>query len=488
MSLKKQLDYLFNPRSVAVIGASNQLGKWGYIILARLQASKSRRPIYAVNNREPEVLGMKAYQKVTDVPGPVDLAVITVPFQAVVDVMHDCVRKGVKVAIIITSGLAEIGGDGVRLEKEVVEIARKGGMRLVGPNCLGHIDTHTNVRTVGFLPGMRKGNVALISQSGNSSQSVTNYGGQMGIGFSKFVSTGNEADLHFEDFLEYLADDDETKVILGYIEGIRDGRRFYELAKEVTRKKPVVVMKAGRTDVGVRAAHSHTASLAGSDLVLDAAFRQCGVIRVDELSELVDVAVALLGQPLPRGRRVAVLTVGGGLGVIAADSLRKCGLEVPPLSSATMEKLNSILSGRWSRGNPVDTSGDISFPCLMPLLEDENIDAIMIAGPVWAPVGLSALISTPPWERDHLSDIEQLLRGVEEESIRNLDTVKAWMGQYHKPVVFSAWATGEVKDSELYRKLQHDRLLPYPTPDRAARALARLVEYSEYLGIAGGNT
>jgi acyl-CoA synthetase (NDP forming) len=185
---------------------------------------------------------------------------------------------------------------------------------------------------------------------------------------------------------------------------------------------------------------------------------------------------------------VAVLTVGGGLGVVAADSLKKHGLDVPPLSPATMERLNSVLSDRWSRGNPVDTSGDISFPCLQPLLEDDNIDAVLIAGPVWAPVGLSGLISTPPWERDHLADIEQLLRGVEEESLRNLDTVKDWMKRYGKPIVFSAWATEEVKSGELYRKMKQNHLLPYPTPDRAAGALARLVEYSIYLGTARGST
>jgi len=348
MSLKEELDCLFNPRSVAVIGASNQIGKWGYIILARLQASRAERPLYAVNKKESEVLGLKAYDSVVDAPGPVDLAVITVPFQAIVEVMRDCVQKGVKVAIIITSGLAEIGGEGARLEREVVEIARRGGMRLVGPNCLGHIDTHANVRTVGFLPGVKKGSVALISQSGNSSQSVTNYGGQMGIGFSKFVSSGNEADLHFEDFVEYLADDDRTKVILGYIEGFREGRRFFDLAREVTRRKPIVVLKSGRTDAGSRAAQSHTASLAGSDDVLDTALRQSGVIRVDELSELVDVSVALLGQPLPRGRRVGVLAMGGGMAVMAADAVRRVGLEMPSFTPATMKKLQGIMSVRWS--------------------------------------------------------------------------------------------------------------------------------------------
>jgi acetyltransferase len=485
MSLKEQLDYLFNPRSVAVIGASNQLGKWGYVILARLQASRSGRPLYAINKRETEVLGLRAYKSVADVPGPVDLAVITVPFQAIVEVMYDCVRKGVKVAIIITSGLAEIGGEGARLEEEVVEIARRGGIRLVGPNCLGHLDTHTNVRTVGFLPGVKKGNVALLSQSGNSSQSVTQYGGQMGIGFSKFVSTGNEADLHFEDYLEYLADDDNTKVILGYVEGFREGRRFFELAKEITKKKPIVIMKSGRTDAGVRAAQSHTASLAGSDTVLDAAFKQCGVIRVEELSELVDVAVALLGQPLPRGRRVGVLAMGGGMAVMAADIVRREGLEMPPFSPVTMERLGELMSVRWSRGNPIDPGGDlVNYHALWPMLEDENIDAIIIVGGVGMIASFPSWVKLPPAARKGLAERRKAMEAME---IPDLEKTIELMGKHQKPILFVTHVTGAATRGLASRKLKENHLNFYSIPERAARALRHLVEYSEYLGIARGS-
>jgi acyl-CoA synthetase (NDP forming) len=485
MSLKEQLDYLFNPRSVAVIGASNQLGKWGYVILARLQASRSGRPLYAINKRETEVLGLRAYKSVADVPGPVDLAVITVPFQAIVEVMHDCVRKGVKVAIIITSGLAEIGGEGARLEEEVVEIARRGGVRFVGPNCLGHLDTHTNVRTVGFLPGVKKGNVALLSQSGNSSQSVTHYGGQMGIGFSKFVSTGNEADLHFEDYLEYLADDDNTKVILGYVEGFREGRRFFDLAKEITKKKPIVIMKSGRTDAGVRAAQSHTASLAGSDTVLDAAFKQCGVIRVEELSELVDVAVPLIGQPLPRGRRVGVLAMGGGMAVTAADIVRREGLEMPPFSPVTMERLSELMSVRWSRGNPIDPGGDlVSYHALWPMLEDENIDAIIIVGGVGMVASFPSWVKLPPSARKGLAERRKAIEDIE---VQDLEKTIELMKKHRKPILFVTQVTGAATRGLAYRKLKENHLNFYSIPERAARALRHLVEYSEYLGIARGS-
>jgi len=225
VSIKQELDCLFNPKSVAVIGASSFLGKWGYNLLSRLISTRSGIQVYAINDREAEVLGLKAYNNILDVPEQVDMATITVPHKHLPEVMRDCARKGVKVAIVISSGLAECGAEGAKLEQELVEIARLGGVRLVGPNCLGHFDTYSRICTLGFSPPVRKGNVALISQSGNSGQSVLNYGFQTGLGFSKFISSGNEADLHFEDYLEYLADDDKTSVILGYVEGLREGRR-----------------------------------------------------------------------------------------------------------------------------------------------------------------------------------------------------------------------------------------------------------------------
>ena len=258
MNTRQALDCFFNPKSVAVIGASSFLGKWGYNLLSRLISTRSTRHIYAINERESEVLGLKAYDTILDVPEQVDLAAITVPHNYLLEVVRDCAQKGVKVAIVISSGLAECGAEGAKLERELVETARRGGIRLVGPNCLGHCDSHSKMSTLGFSPPVRKGNVALISQSGNSGQSVLNYGFQMGLGFSKFISSGNEADIRFEDYLEYLADDNRTGIILGYVEGLREGRRFIELAKDITRKKPVVIMKTGRTEVGSRAARSHS--------------------------------------------------------------------------------------------------------------------------------------------------------------------------------------------------------------------------------------
>ena len=482
MNIKEQLDYLFNPRSAAVIGASSVFGKWGFNILGRMLTCKGDREIYAINNKESEVLGLKAYKSLLEVPGPVDLAVLTVPFQALAQAMQDCVQKGVKVAIVITGGLAEVGEDGEKIEREIVAIARRGGIRVVGPNCLGHFDTFSGFYTVPFLPQVKKGSIALISQSGNSSQSILNHGLEMGLGFSKFISSGNEGDLRFVDYLEYLEQDEKTDVILGYVEGIREGRRFLEVATRITKKKPIVIMKAGRSDIGARAARSHSAALAGSNEVLDAAFKQCGVLRVDDLTEMVDVAVALLGQPLPRGRRVGVLAMGGGMAVMAADALRKEGLELPHLSASTMDTINTLLSQRWSRGNPVDPAGDfVSYHILWPMIEDDNFDSVIIIGGVAMTSSFAGWAGIPPSMK---YDAARLRRGMERAEVGNLNKTIEMMKKHRKTVIFVTMIWGAKRQGRIFRKLRQNYLEPYDTLEKAARVLARLVAYSEYLGVA----
>ena len=481
MTLKRQLDNMFNPQSVALIGASNTFGKWGFNILSLLLTNKGR-DIYAVNKKEAEVLGLKAYRSIVEVPAPVDLAIITVPFQDVPAAMEDCIRKNVKTAVVISGGLAETGEEGAIVEREVVEVAKRGGINFVGPNCMGLFETSSNFNTVIFLPPLRKGPVAVISQSGNSGQSIIISGLEMGLGFSKYVSSGNEADLHFEDYMEYMAQDDETKIILGYIEGLREGRRFFELAKEITKKKPIVIVKGGRTQAGARAARSHTAALAGSDIVGDAAFKQAGVIRVDEIGELIDVALLLLGQPLPRGRRVGVLSVGGGAAVMAADSLVREGMELASLSPATVEKLSSVLTRRWSHGNPVDPGGDrLNYDCLWPLIEDENIDAVLLIGaPSVTRIFVDWFSVHAPW----LTNLDQIKKMAEDRELGELEKAKEMMVKYGKPVIFCSRGVGVVREGEVYRWLEQNYLVPYSTPEKAAKALAHLVEYSEYLGIS----
>jgi len=482
MNLEHHWEYLFNPKSVAVIGASNNMEKWGFNIL-NILVTKGGRKVYAINKSESEVQGMKAYKSVKEVPEPVEIAVITVPFLDIPAAMRDCVQKGVKAAVIISGGLAETGKEGARVQEEVTKIARSGGIRFIGPNCMGHFDTSTGLFTVPYLPPAQKGSLGLITQSGNASQTIIYQASEVGLGFSKYISSGNEADLYFEDFLEYLGNDDETSIILGYIEGFRDGRRFFELARDITRKKAIVIMKAGRTEAGARAAQSHTASLAGSEMVSESAFRQCGVIRVDEISELVDMALILLGQPKPRGRRVGVYSTGGGAAVIAADALMRQGLELPSLSPTTIAKLNSILSRRWSRVNPVETGGDpFDYNCLWPLIEDENVDAALAIGGAGASTNYASWVTIP----SSLSDaVEQWMDAQEDSELREVDKLIELMNKYEKPVILANMGIPIARKGELHKKLEDAHLLHFLTPERAAKALARLVEYSEYLGIAG---
>jgi len=481
MESNLNLAELFDAKSVAVIGASSVPGKWGFGILSLLLA-KGGRDVYAINKKGAEVLGVKAYQNLREVPGPIDFAVVVSSARDTPAAMEDCVCKGVKYAVVIPGGFAEASEEGARLEREVVEIARRGGIRFIGPNCMGHFDTYSDFFTIPFNFPIAKGPASMITQSGNSGIAVFALAWQAGLGFAKYINSGNEADIRFEDFLEYLGRDDRTKVILGYVEGLRDGRRFLKLAREITRRKPIVMLKAGRTDDGARAARSHSAALAGSEQASAAAFKQAGVIRVEEVSDLVDAALALSTQPLPRGRRVGLLSMGGGLGVITTDALRRCGLEMARFSSRTMEKLNSALSDRWSHGNPVDPGGEpVVYPCIFAMMEDENVDAVMIVGGVGMVGGLVPLMPTPPAAK---AAYERLMEAAERQELENLDRLAELRDKYQKPVITASMLRGSIMKGAVSEKLEQYHLMPYTGPERAAKALARLVEYSEYLGVA----
>ncbi len=378
---------LFSPSSIAVIGANDVLGSWGSdAVRAAFEAAKTnpQRRAYAVNPTEKQIMGNPCYPTVNDIPDVVDLAIIVVRSTLVPMVMRQCVEKGVKAAVIISAGFAETDEAGAKLEAEVVQIARQGGIRFVGPNCIGHADLTTRVGALGVAWRTRPGPMSILSQSGTVSAGIMGAAGANGIGISKFVSTGNEADLHTEDYLEFLATDPQTRLIGSYIEGLREGRRFFELARDITLTKPIVVIKAGGTEGAGRAARSHTSALAGSDVVYSAAFHQAGVIRVDDEEGLCDIALALLTQPLPHGNSVGILTIGGGMGVMAAESCEREGLKMATLQPETLAKLDAVLPPRWSHGNPIDMVGIKTmdeFPtimtCLKALVEDSNVDSIM---------------------------------------------------------------------------------------------------------------
>ena len=439
----------------------------------------AKRKIYPVNLTAPQVLGVKAYDRVVNIPGSVDLAVIAVSAQQVPAVIGECVDKGVKAAVIISGGFAETGEPGGNLEAEVVRVARQGGLRFVGPNSMGHADTSSRLSTFAWTGKITPGPVALISQSGNMGHRIIYNGMGLGIGFSKCISTGNETDLHLEDYLEYLAQDENTTVITAYIEGLREGRRFFRLAKEITLSKPIVVVKAGGTEKSARAVRSHTATLAGSDAVYTAAFRQAGVIRADDDDELCDVVAALLDQPLPRSNRVGILTIGGGLGVMAAQACEQEGLDIARLASSTVGKLDACLPPRWSHSNPVDMAGlgmaesPVIFSSLWALMEDENVDAVLLQAPVGA--GFKRLSSIFN---------KQEIKAFRKAEASNLSRLSQRVREYGKPVFLVRPAVDFATEPEVVSLFHREGIPIYPSPHRAARVLSHLVWYRRYLDAA----
>jgi len=475
------MDALFYPETVAVVGASSDLTKWGAGIFSRVLDSPSVKRLYAVNNRVSEVQGVKAYPSVRDLPEPVDFVAIVIPYPDVPRVIQDCAARGVRAALIITAGLGETGEEGARLEREIVTAAHEAGIRLVGPNCMGHFNTDNDFSTLRMGIPIEKGGIAVISQSGGFAMHILTCGVEMGVGFSKFVSVGNEADLHFEDFLEYFARDDKTRVITGYIEGLRKGKDFLRLASETTREKPIVVVKVGRTGAGAKAAKSHTSAIAGADMIYDAAFRQTGVIRVDEVEEIFDIASALLRQPLPKGNRVGILTGGGGFGCVTSDACERLGLDVAPLQPRTIERLNAILPERWPHGNPVDTvaAGFVAYPCLWPLMEDDNLDALLVIGAIG--FSLRAMMGATAGSPQADKQMEELVRLLQDEEVKGAEQLIEYVDKYKKPVIVSSRMPGGMSDSPVFKKLQDNGILCYPTPERAVKVMAHLVEYSNYL-------
>jgi acetyl coenzyme A synthetase (ADP forming)-like protein len=314
------MDNFFNPKSIAVIGASRSPGKVGYDILRNIIQYGYEGAVYPVNPGAAEILGKKSYPSLLDVPGQVDLAVIVVPSKKVIEVIEQCGSKGISAAIVISAGFKESGIEGARLENEMLTKAKEGGVRLIGPNCLGVIDTHSKMNA-SFAAGMpAKGGIGFFSQSGALCLAVLDRALPDEIGFSKFISMGNKSDITDTDIMLALAEDDNTRVILGYIEGLADGRRFMEVAAQVSKRKPLIILKSGITSSGAKAASSHTGALAGREAAFSSAFKQSGVIRAHTLNELFNYALAFANQPLPRGPNVAIITNSGGPGILAADA------------------------------------------------------------------------------------------------------------------------------------------------------------------------
>jgi acetyltransferase len=439
----------FRPRSIAVIGATPDARKLGYVLARNVLGSDFGDSVFLINPKGGRILGRRVYQSLADLPGPVDLAVIMTPAGTMPDVLKDCVACSVHAAIINSGGFSEVGGRGRELEEKCVQIARAGKLRLLGPNCVGLIDASAGLDTT-FLPRPLPpgGHVAFISHSGAVSAVTANWAASEGVGLSHIVSLGNQADVTETDVLEALANDDAARVLALYLEGVRDGRRFVEIASEVSYVKPIVALKVGRYEAGRRAVMSHTGALAGRDVAYDAAFRRAGIVRATNSEELLDWARVLARCQPMNGDRIAILTNAGGPGAAAADAAGAFGLRLPELDPSTTEALRARLPGPASVANPVDMLASATpeqyGDCLRILSEDSSIDGVVV------------ILPPPP-----------LYPGVEA-AIAIADSAAG----LSKPVVVAAIGGDLVSNAR--RLLRRRGIVDLPSPERAVGALSAL--------------
>ncbi len=473
----KQLDAFFNPRSVGIVGATKKINKAGHVIFKNFVENKRRGvfkgEIFAVNPHEDSILGFQCYSSITKVPRELDLVVIVVPADIVPKIMEEAASKKVKAVVIISSGFGEIGKH--ELENQIVTIARKAGIRVLGPNCLGVYDTRTGVDML-FLPETKilttgeeviatprpiPGNIAIVTQSGAFGVSALDYLTGRQIGVSKFVSFGNKCDVDEAEMLQYLLHDDETKAILLYVEDIKSGRSFLKVGKEVSKKKPIVALKSGRTEAGARAAASHTGAMAGSDQIYDAVFAQTGIFRAKDMEEFFDAGKALAMQPPAADKNIGVITDAGGPGIMAVDECELRGLTVKRFSQKTLQEFEKLKEeGKLPRFatnlNPVDITGSGTSEMF------ELVTKITFQDPEIYGIIMLGLHHTPALQEDYI------------------DRVATVASNYNKPIV--ACDIGET-EMALYTRFRFDKLgIPaYSSPEDAARAMNALVKYGLYL-------
>jgi acyl-CoA synthetase (NDP forming) len=483
------LDRLFNPKTIAMIGASANPRKWGFIILLNILKGNYSGKVFPVNPKENSILGYPCYPKLSDIPEPVDLAIITTPATAVLPLMDECGEKGIPFAIVITSDFSETGAEGAALERRVVAGARKYGIRLVGPNSMGIFSSKTNLHAQ--MPPLMPlhGSISMFSQSGNLGVQMLGWGAEEGVGFEKFVSSGNEGDLSCADYLRYFGNDQSTEVILGYLEGVDPGMNLVPVAREISLKKPIIVYKGGRTAAGGHAAATHTGAMAGQYRIFECALRQAGVLEVMTSQALLDCGRAFANCPLPAGNRVGIITRGGGWGVITVDACEENNLKVPPLPDEIVKKLDSHLPKYWSRGNPVDLVATIAhdpyLDCLEILTEWDGIDAVIA-------LGAGRRLPNYPYSKE-VKGPQPLVDAIQMASLYIDDHAKKpdWMlegigkliERTGKPIIVVSIGPEASHRSNLYEF----HVVSYPTPERAVRVLWQMYRYRRFLDAHVGS-
>jgi acetyltransferase len=449
------IESFFTPKRVAVIGASRDPHKLGYGVIRNLLKYKFKGEIFPVNKNASEILDIPCYASVEELPDGIDLAVIVLPATIVPKIIEQCGAKGINNAIVVSGGFSETGEEGRELEDQLKEAAKKHGIRMIGPNCIGTIDTHAPVNTT-FVVGMpEQGGIGFISQSGAMVAAVIDWARGAGVGFSRIVSLGNQIDVTETEMIDLIGNDRQTEVITAYAEGVSDGTEFLKVSREIARKKPFVVLKGGQSEKGAEAVSSHTGALSGSKEAYSAAFRKSGVLEAKTMEEMFDWARALAWQPLPKGKRVAVLTNAGGPAILAVDALEKVGLEMAPLTDETRSYLKSRLPKAASSKNPVDVlagSGPATYTlALEALLTDETVDAVVViqAPQDWfLPASLAEVVGETA-------------------------------GLHNKPVIASIMGKASVDEA---LNILHKRRVPNVAfPERAASILSAMVQRKEWM-------
>ena len=507
---------LFEPRTIAVIGASNVPGKWGFIIPVNILVGGFRGRILMVNPGERSVLGFPAYSSIKDIEEQVDLVFVTIPAVGVLDVIKDAAATGVKNVVVISSNFSEVGGEGVELERRLADFANDAGMTIVGPNTMGIYSASTSLCGVGSPIVPLTGGVGFVSQSGNLGVQLLGWGKSRGVGFSRFVGSGNAANTDMDDYLAYLGEDPLTRVIALYVEGLKDGKRFLEVAKRITPYKPIVVLKGGRGKLGGRAARSHSGAMAGQLELFEGMFEQAGIVEAQHSEEFIDIVAAFDALPPAAGKRVAIMTMGGGWGVLAVDACEREGLELARPSQTAIDEIDKVLPSYWSRGNPVDLVGNLRrsshFRTIDVLAACDEVDILIVMGVLLGKGLLTDMLlhgavkpfftmlrrhtrrlpsfmfsqwkaMADPWfkkkgnrERKHLGGSSGINPAeawlwTDTALTRRLQKLVEKTG---KPIIAVAMDEREMATAA---RLQSRGIFSAPTPERAVRAAAKIAEY-----------
>ena len=477
-SKKLQMDALFHPKNVTILGASKNIMKWGTIILANIMSGGYKGQLYPISLTQSHILGIKAYPSIHDLPEPPDMVFICLPAENTPGFVEECGKAKANTVVAIAGGFSEAGAEGARLEEEIRSIVKKYPMNVVGPNTMGVCNPHISLYALMPTVTPRKGAIAFVSQSGNLGTQLMGLGEKEHVGFSKFVSSGNEIVLRLEDYVEYFGEDPETKVILCYIENIKDSKKFMRVTSQVSRKKPIIVFKSGKSEAGSRAAQSHTGALAGSYELYRAMFKQCGIIEAENTIEMLDFANAFSRLPPLKGDRIGIISWGGGWGVITVDKLINAGLKVPPLPKEIVQKIDEYLPPFWSKNNPIDLVGSLDRKGHLKSLEylyESGMDGIIVLGIIiggaFNPEKYD-ILSVALKDQFNPQDIKAFKDEFDNMDLQFLKRIKKLMDRYQKPIIIVSLMQSE--------KILEQELVIYSMPEQATQAMKKLYEYYHY--------